>query len=56
MERIRACFERVDAVEEVVIPRVRIAGQGDNEKYWILSAWGYKGAQKTEARPPPSDD
>jgi 4-amino-4-deoxy-L-arabinose transferase-like glycosyltransferase len=56
MERIRACFERVDAEELVVIPRVRVAGQGDNEKYWILSAWNYKGARKTEPRPPPSDD
>jgi 4-amino-4-deoxy-L-arabinose transferase-like glycosyltransferase len=56
MERIRACFERVDAEEVVIIPRVRFAGQGDNEKYYLLSAWNYKGAQKTEPRLPRSDD
>jgi 4-amino-4-deoxy-L-arabinose transferase-like glycosyltransferase len=56
MERIRACFDRVDEPEEIVVPRVRIAGQGDNEKYYVMSAWNYKGAPKTDPRAAPSDD
>ncbi len=55
MERIRACFERVDTAEEVEIPRVRFWGRVGDEKYWILSGWGYKGASKVEPRTPSED-
>lgn len=56
MERIRACFERVDHAEEVVIPRVRFLGKVGEEKYWILRAWGYKDPGKVEPRAAPSED
>jgi len=55
MDRIRRSFERVDAAEEVVVPRIRRFGRGDDDRYWILSAWNYRGAPSIEPRAP-SDD
>jgi 4-amino-4-deoxy-L-arabinose transferase-like glycosyltransferase len=56
MERIRACFERVDSEERIVVPRIRFLGKGSDEDYVLLRGWGYKGAPRAEPRPPPSDD
>jgi len=56
MDRIRACFEQVGGGVEVTIPRVRALGKGADEKYWILSGYGYKGPAKVEPRAAPSDD
>ena len=55
MDRIRACFERVDVAEEVLVPRIRKFGRGEDERYWILSAWNYRGARSVDPRLP-SDD
>ena len=54
-ERIRACFERADPIEDIVVPRVRKLGFGQEEAYVIFSAWNYKGA-RTIQPPVPSED
>lgn len=56
MDRIRACFERVDAAEEVRIPRIRFLGRGGDERYWILSAWNYQGSGAVAPWVPSSND
>ncbi|HZE95788.1 MAG TPA: glycosyltransferase family 39 protein [Planctomycetota bacterium] len=56
LARIAACFERVGPPEDVVVPRIRVLGLGEDAKFSILSAWGYKGPAQVEPRAPPSDD
>ena len=51
VQSITESFERVDPPEEVVIPRVRFIGRGDDEKYMIWSAWNYRGPKKTVPLP-----
>jgi hypothetical protein len=48
-ERVRSIaesFERVDPPEELVIPRVRFMGRGDDERYKIWRAWNYRGPKR----------
>jgi 4-amino-4-deoxy-L-arabinose transferase-like glycosyltransferase len=56
MDRIRDCFARVDAPELVVVPRLRLGSFGEDERYWVLNAWGYKGARLLYPRQPDSGD
>lgn len=58
-ERVRAirdAFERTDAPQEVTIPRVRILGRGDDEKYMIFTGFNYRGPKAVERREAPSED
>jgi len=50
MDRIRRCFERVDTAEEVVIPRIREFGFGEDDRFMLLNAWNYRGAPSIEPR------
>lgn len=52
LERIRACFERLDAPEAVVIPRIRILGFGQDERFLLMNAWNYRGAKAAGPRAP----
>ena len=50
---IDEAFERVDPPREIVVPRVKILGRGDDERYMVWSAWNYRGPKTVERR---SDD
>jgi 4-amino-4-deoxy-L-arabinose transferase-like glycosyltransferase len=54
-ERIRASFVRSDPAQDLVVPRVRKFGLGQDDAYVIFSAWNYKGAPNVEPQRP-SDD
>jgi hypothetical protein len=56
LDRIKECFERVDGAEPVDVPRLRFAGYGGDERYWVLSAWNYKGARNISPRAPDAGD
>jgi 4-amino-4-deoxy-L-arabinose transferase-like glycosyltransferase len=47
-KRIRASFDRSDPAQEVVVPRVRKFGLGQDDAYVIFRAWNYKGAPNVE--------
>jgi 4-amino-4-deoxy-L-arabinose transferase-like glycosyltransferase len=52
-DRVRSIdesFERVDPPEEVVVPRIRFLGRGDDERYRIWRAWNYRGPKTVERR------
>jgi 4-amino-4-deoxy-L-arabinose transferase-like glycosyltransferase len=46
VQSIADAFERVDPPREVIIPRVRFLGRGEDEGYMIWSAWNYRGPKK----------
>jgi 4-amino-4-deoxy-L-arabinose transferase-like glycosyltransferase len=56
MNRIRDCFERIGAPELVVVPRLRLGSLGEDEQFWILTAWKFKGARLLYPRSPDAGD
>lgn len=53
---IRDSFERTSPPRELVIPRVRLLGRGDDERYMIFSGFNYRGPREVERREAPSED
>jgi hypothetical protein len=51
-DRIRASFDRFDPPQEIVVPRVRKFGLGQDDAYVIFSAWNYKGPPNVEPQVP----
>jgi 4-amino-4-deoxy-L-arabinose transferase-like glycosyltransferase len=56
MQFLRDAFERIDAPEEVVVPRVMFMGLADKEKYFVMNAWNYRGSKPVERRAAPPGD
>ncbi|HLY09062.1 MAG TPA: glycosyltransferase family 39 protein [Planctomycetota bacterium] len=56
MDRIKECFGRIDRAELVLVPRLQVGPFGDDERYWILNAWNYKGPRLLYPRAPESGD
>jgi hypothetical protein len=56
MDRIKECFERIDGAEQVIVPRLHLGSIGEDERYWVLNAWNYKGARLVSPRAPDSGD
>jgi 4-amino-4-deoxy-L-arabinose transferase-like glycosyltransferase len=56
MAILKESFERIDAPEEVVVQRVQFLRLGDNEKYFVMNAWNYRGPKTVERRTAPSED
>jgi len=55
MDRIRRCFDRVDEPELVIVPRLHAGPLGEDERFWVLNAWNYRGAPSIEPRLPTED-
>jgi hypothetical protein len=49
-------LERVDGPERVVVPRLRLGPVGEDEHFWILNAWKFKGARLLYPRAPDAGD
>jgi hypothetical protein len=56
MPILEEAFERIDAPEQVVVPRVMFLGLGDKEKYFVMNAWNYRGPKRVERPAAPSED
>ena len=56
LDRIKECFERVDGPEPVDVPRLRLGRFGGDERYWVLSAWNYRGARVVSPRAADPED
>src|SRR5579859_5159826 len=52
---IRACFDRTEPPQEVVVPRVRKFGLGQDDAYVIFSAWDYKGPPNVQPQASPDE-
>jgi hypothetical protein len=51
VQSIADAFERVDPPREVIVPRVRFLGRGEDEGYMIWNAWNYRGPKKVVGEP-----
>lgn len=56
LERVRECFERLDSPEPVQVPRLHVGSVGADERYWVQSAWNYKGARLVSPGAPDPGD